>query len=161
MHPSFHEGTSAMCHISVYTRSKQKQKFSSSVQNDRTLSHGSTFFDCMIIGEHPLSDRRRSAIVTSTATPTRSSFKLSPRVSWPVGRPNKTNTFLMDRGQTGAPCDTACTVLGRVHACLCAPASYSSDHRCVWGWRTKIYRESGNEFADWIESHAFATRLSR
>lgn len=76
----------------------------------RSLDHSSA------PGERSASKRyrneRRDACYASLSS-------LPPRVSWPVGRPNKTNGFLMDRGQT------------RVHPAFCTLLSGTYSARYV------------------------------
>lgn len=110
-------------------------------------------FEQLIIGERSVSKRDRNE--DRDACSTHFSIEASPRASCPLGWPNKTNAFLMDRGQTrAAPLALVRVVLGRVHAWLCAHqpverslAQASRDRG------TKIYRGAdGNESEEVVRS---------
>lgn len=103
-------------------------------------------FRVEMIGVRSVSKRDRNE--DRDACSTHFSIEASPRASCPLGWPNKTNAFLMDRGQTRAA-PLALVLLGRVHAWLRSRTSHSSSHRRLGN--ENISGADGNESEEVID----------
>lgn len=127
-------------------RERDRKKEDATRRRERDGGFTGGRFRVEMIGVRSVSKRDRNE--DRDACSTHFSIEASPRASCPLGWPNKTNAFLMDRGQTRAA-PLALVLLGRVHAWLRSRTSHSSSHRRLGN--ENISGADGNESEEVID----------